>query len=289
MHFLQDPINLDFMTINCRGELIDFSTPKVMGILNLTPDSFYDGGSYKSDKEALTKVEKMLKEGADFIDIGGQSTRSTSEFLSPQEELKRVLPLVEAVVKGFPEARLSIDTFYSLVAKETVIRGVGVVNDISGGNLDDQMMETVAALQVPYIMMHMRGKPQNMQSKAHTTYKNMLQEIIYYFSEKIEQARKLRINDLIIDPGFGFSKTVEQNFELVRNLDLFKNFELPILMGVSRKSTICKTLGIKPAEALNGTTVLNTLSLLNGASILRVHDVKEAVECVKIIQAYTTD
>lgn len=274
------------MTINCKGRLIDLSSPKIMGILNLTPDSFYDGGSYKSDKDALLQVEQMLNHGATFIDIGGQSTGSSSTFLTAEEELKRILPVIENILTRFPDALISVDTFYSEVARQSVNRGVAMVNDISAGNIDEQMIKTVAELQVPYVMMHMRGLPQNMQSTENTTYENMLQEILFYFSEKIATVRDLGLNDIIIDPGFGFSKTVAQNFELIRNLDLFKSLELPILMGVSRKSTIRKTLGITPKEALNGTSVLNSLSLLNGANILRVHDIREAWECIQLIEAY---
>lgn len=274
------------MTINCKGRLIDLSSPKIMGILNLTPDSFYDGGSYKSDKDVLLQVERMLDSGATFIDIGGQSTRPSSTFLTAEEEIKRILPVIEIVLETFPEVLISVDTFYADVARQAVSGGVAMVNDISAGNIDEEMIKTVAELQVPYVMMHMRGLPQNMQSEENTTYENMIQEMLFYFSEKINTARNLGLNDIIIDPGFGFSKTIEGNFELIRNLDLFKNLDLPILMGVSRKSTICKTLGITPKEALNGTSVLNSLSLLNGANILRVHDIREAWECIQLIEAY---
>lgn len=274
------------MTINWKGQLIDLKTPKIMGILNLTPDSFYDGGSYKTDKSILLKVEKMLIEGADFIDVGGQSTRLSSDFLTAEEESKRVLPILEKIIKEFPELLISIDTFYSKVARKAVERGVAIINDISAGNLDDKMIATAADLQVPYIMMHMRGKPQTMQSQKNVTYDNMLQEIILYFSEKIKKAKELGLNDIIIDPGFGFSKTVEGNLELIKNLDLLKNLDFPILMGVSRKSSICKILKTTPDQALNGTTVLNTLSILKGAHILRVHDVREAWETIQLIEAY---
>ncbi len=274
------------MTINWKGQLIDLKTPKIMGILNLTPDSFYDGGSYKTDKSILLKVEKMLIEGADFIDVGGQSTRPSSDFLTAEEESKRVLPILEKIIKEFPELLISIDTFYSKVARKAVERGVAIINDISAGNLDDKMIATAADLQVPYIMMHMRGKPQTMQSQKNVTYDNMLQEIILYFSEKIKKAKELGLNDIIIDPGFGFSKTVEGNLELIKNLDLLKNLDFPILMGVSRKSSICKILKTTPDQALNGTTVLNTLSILKGAHILRVHDVREAWETIQLIEAY---
>ena len=274
------------MTINCKGELIDLKTPKIMGILNLTPDSFYDGGSYKTDKSILLKVERMLNDGADFIDIGGQSTRPTSEFLSVEEESKRVLPILEKINKAFPEAIISIDTFYSEVARKAVENGAAIINDISAGNLDDKMIKTAANLQVPYIMMHMRGKPQTMQSQKNVVYDNMLQEIILYFSEKIKQAQELGLNDIILDPGFGFSKTVKGNLALIKNLNLFKNLEFPILMGVSRKSSICKILETTPDQALNGTTVLNTISLLNGVNVLRVHDIREAWEAIQLFEAY---
>ncbi len=272
------------MTINCKGKLVDLSSPKIMGILNLTPDSFYDGGRYKTDRQALDQTGKMLTEGAFFIDIGGQSTRPTSTFLTAEEEKRRVIPLIDMILKEFPDTLLSVDTFYSEIAKAAVEHGAVLINDISAGNLDIEMMSTVAELQVPYIMMHMRGTPQTMQSN--TNYTNLLQEILFYFSKKIKQARDMGINDLLVDPGFGFSKTARQNFELLKKLELFKSLELPILMGVSRKSTIYKTLNISPKEALNGTTALHMLCLLNGANILRVHDVKEARECLDLFLAY---
>lgn len=272
------------MTINCKGKLVDLSSPKIMGILNLTPDSFYDGGRYKTDRQALDQTGKMLTEGAFFIDVGGQSTRPTSTFLTAEEEKRRVIPLIDMILKEFPDTLLSVDTFYSEIAKAAVEHGAALINDISAGNLDIEMMSTVAELQVPYIMMHMRGTPQTMQSN--TNYTNLLQEILFYFSKKIKQARDMGINDLLVDPGFGFSKTARQNFELLKKLKLFKSLELPILMGVSRKSTIYKTLNISPKEALNGTTALHMLCLLNGANILRVHDVKEARECLDLFLAY---
>lgn len=272
------------MTINCKGKLVDLSSPKIMGILNLTPDSFYDGGRYKTDRQALDQTGKMLTEGAFFIDVGGQSTRPTSTFLTAEEEKRRVIPLIDMILKEFPDTLLSVDTFYSEIAKAAVEHGAVLINDISAGNLDIEMMSTVAELQVPYIMMHMRGTPQTMQSN--TNYTNLLQEILFYFSKKIKQARDMGINDLLVDPGFGFSKTARQNFELLKKLELFKSLELPILMGVSRKSTIYKTLNISPKEALNGTTALHMLCLLNGANILRVHDVKEARECLDLFLAY---
>jgi len=268
------------MTINCKGKLIDLSTPKVMGILNVTPNSFYDGGKHVDEKSILLQVEKMLLEGATFIDIGGYSSKPNAEFVSEEEELQRILPVVQKVLNEFPGTIISIDTFRSKVAKETVESGAAMINDISAGNLDDAMLQTIADLQVPYIMMHMRGTPQTMQSM--TQYENIVKEMIFYFSERVAKARSLGINDLIIDPGFGFAKTLEQNFEVLNKLELFQMLELPLLAGVSRKSMIYKTLETTAEFALNGTTSLNTISLLKGAKILRVHDVKEAVECVKL-------
>jgi len=270
------------MTINCKGNLIDLSSPKVMGILNVTPNSFFDGGQHSDDKAVLTQVEKMLTEGATFIDIGGYSSKPSAEFVSEEEELQRILPVVQKVLREFPETLISIDTFRSKVAQESIEHGAAIVNDISAGNLDDTMLETVAKLHVPYIMMHMKGTPQTMQSLAQ--YENIVKEMIFYFSERIAKARSFGMNDIIIDPGFGFAKTVEQNFEVLNKLELFQMLELPILAGVSRKSMIYKTLETTAEFALNGTTSLNTISLLKGTKILRVHDVKEAVECIKLVQ-----
>lgn len=268
------------MTINCKGKLIDLSAPKVMGILNVTPNSFYDGGKHIDEKSILLQVEKMLLEGATFIDIGGYSSKPNAEFVTEEEELQRILPVVQKVLNEFPKTIISIDTFRSKVAKETVESGAAMINDISAGNLDDAMLQTIANLQVPYIMMHMRGTPQTMQSM--TQYENIVKEMIFYFSDRVAKARSLGINDLIIDPGFGFAKTLEQNFEVLNKLELFQMLELPLLAGVSRKSMIYKTLDTTAEFALNGTTSLNTISLMKGAKILRVHDVKEAVECVKL-------
>lgn len=270
------------MTINCNGKLIDLSSPKVMGILNVTPNSFFDGGKHADEKAILIQVEKMLLEGAAFIDIGGYSSKPSAEFVSEEEELQRLVPVIKDVVKEFPDVIISVDTFRSKVAQEAIEHGAAIINDISAGNLDAKMMETVAELQVPYIMMHMKGTPQTMQSLAQ--YKNIVKEMLFYFSQKIAQARSLGINDLILDPGFGFAKTVEQNFEVLSKLELFQMTELPLLVGVSRKSMVYKTLETTAEFALNGTTSLNTISLLKGAKILRVHDVKEAVECVKLHQ-----
>jgi len=271
------------MTINCKGHLIDLSSPKVMGILNITPDSFYDGGKHNSEKAIIRHVEQMLLEGATFIDIGAYSSKPGADFVSEDEELARILPIITRVLKEFPDALLSIDTFRSRVAKECIQMGAALINDISAGKLDDTMLNTVADLHVPYIMMHMRGTPQTMQKQ--TVYNNLVKDILFYFSERIAAARQLGIVDMIIDPGFGFAKTLEQNFELLNQLELFNMLELPLLVGVSRKSMIYKTLQNSASEALNGTTALNTIALQKGANILRVHDVKEAIETVRLVQS----
>ena len=267
-------------SINCKGQLIDLSTPKVMGILNVTPDSFYDGGLYKKDTDILSKVEKMLNEGATFIDVGAYSSRPNADHISEEEELKRILPVINLVLKEFPDTIISADTFRSKVAKESIQAGASVINDISAGNLDSNMFKTIAKLEVPYIMMHMRGTPQTMRNL--TDYKDLLKEVLFYFSERIAAAKQMGIIDLIIDPGFGFSKTIVQNFELLNNLEYLRFTELPMLVGVSRKSMIFKSLNSSPKEALNGTSILNTIAIQKGASILRVHDVKEAMECIKL-------
>jgi len=271
------------MTINCRGRLVDLAKPRVMGILNITPDSFYDGGRLASTDAMLEKAGQMLNEGADFLDIGGYSTRPGAADISVGEECDRVLPVLEAIHAAFPEAILSIDTFRAEVARHAVDAGAAIVNDVSAGQLDPNMLETVAALQVPYIMMHMRGTPQTMSTL--TDYEDIVRDILYYFSERIAAARAFGINDIILDPGFGFAKTIDQNFELLRRLEELQVAGLPILCGLSRKSTIYKTLGISADEALNGTTILNTIALQKGASILRVHDVKEAREAVRLVGA----
>ena len=266
--------------INCKGELICFDTPKVMGILNITPDSFY-AQSRTTPAEVLRKAEQMLEEGATFVDIGGYSSRPNAQEVSPQEELQRVVPVVEALVKHFPDIRISVDTFRAEVARESLEAGACIINDISAGQIDPAIWEVVAHYQVPYIAMHMRGTPQTMQT--YTEYDKLTKDILYYFSQIKDKARQLKLNDLIVDPGFGFSKTLAQNYELMQQFALFKALECPILVGISRKSMIYKLLDTTPEAALNGTTVLNTFALLHGADILRVHDVKEAVECVKIV------
>jgi len=267
-------------SINCKGQLIDLATPKVMGILNVTPDSFYDGGNYKNDKDILNQVNRMLKEGATFIDVGAYSSRPNADHISEKEELNRLIPVIESILKEFPNALISVDTFRSEIAKQSVDAGACMVNDISAGKMDDNMLQTVASLKVPYIMMHMKGTPQTMTKQSN--YENLLKEILFYFSERISAARQLQIMDIIVDPGFGFAKTIEQNYELLNNLEHFRFLDLPLLIGVSRKSMIHKVLGTSPDESLNGTSVLNTIALQKGASILRVHDVKEAMECIKL-------
>lgn len=271
------------MTINCKGKLIDLSSPKVMGILNITPDSFYDGGIHKNETSVLKHVEVMLNEGATFIDIGAYSSKPNADFVNEAVELQRVLPIVEIVLKKFPEALISIDTFRSNVASKCMEAGAALINDISAGKLDNNMLQTVAKLHVPYIMMHMKGTPQTMQQN--TKYDHLTKDILFYFSERIAAARALGIVDIIVDPGFGFAKTIKQNYELLNYLELFKMIEKPILVGISRKSMIYKTLETTANEALNGTTVLNTVALQKGASILRVHDVKEAMETIKLVES----
>lgn len=270
------------MTINCKGLLIDLTIPKVMGILNLTPDSFYDGGVYKNNADILKHVDKMLNEGADFIDIGAYSSRPNATHISETEELQRLLPIIKLLTDAFPHILISVDTFRSEIAKQSINAGACMINDISAGKMDENMLTTVAELKIPYIMMHMKGTPQNMQQNV--SYEHLIKDILFYFSERIAAARALGIVDVIVDPGFGFSKTIAQNYELLKNLELFKMLEKPLLVGFSRKSMIYKPLHTSAAEALNGTTVLNTLALQKNASILRVHDVKEAKECIELTQ-----
>jgi dihydropteroate synthase len=270
------------MTINCKGNLIDLSSPKVMGILNITPDSFYDGGKYKDESDILHQVETMLKEGATFIDVGAYSSRPGAAHISESEELQRITPVMELLIKNFPEIIISVDTFRSKVAEETIGLGAAIINDISGGKMDEKMFATIGKLQVPYIVMHMLGTPQTMQQNP--VYKNVITEITSFFAEQLFKLRALHVNDIIIDVGFGFGKTIDHNFEILQNLNLFKNLDVPILTGVSRKSMLYKILDITAKEALNATTVANTIALLNGTNILRVHDVKEAVEAIKIVE-----
>ncbi|WP_372792512.1 dihydropteroate synthase [Lutibacter sp.] len=268
-------------SINCNGKLIDLSSPKVMGILNITPDSFFDGGKYNNPTAIVNHVEKMLSEGATFIDVGAYSSRPGAKHISEEEELERISPIIKLLITEFPNLLISVDTFRSEIAKHCIQNGACMVNDISAGNLDAKMFSTISKLQVPYIIMHMQGTPQNMQAKP--IYEDVVKEVLYYFSKKINELRDLGVNDIITDVGFGFGKTIAQNYQLLKNLDLFKNLEVPILAGLSRKSMLFKPLGISQNEAINATTSANTIALLNGANILRVHDVKEAVEAIKIV------
>ncbi len=251
-----------------------------MGILNVTPDSFFDGGKYATEKAIVLQIERMLLEGAAFIDIGGYSSKPNVTEISQEQELSRLLPALQSVVAHFPEAIISVDTFRSEVAKAAIESGAAIINDISAGSLDSQMMATVAHYQVPYIMMHMKGTPQTMQSL--TQYDNIVKEMLFYFSEKVAAARQLGINDLIIDPGFGFAKSLGQNYEVLQKLELFESLDLPLLVGVSRKSMIYNPLESSAIASLNGTTVVNTIALMKGAKILRVHDVKPAIEAIAL-------
>lgn len=271
-------------TVNCGGKLISLEKPIVMGILNIAPDSFYDGGKHTCIKEIIRHTLRMMQEGAAVIDIGAVSTRPGAKEVSVSEEKKRLMPVIKALVKEFPEAILSIDTYRSEIAEISIGEGAHIINDISAGQFDKGMFTIIASLQVPYIIMHIRGTPGNMQKDP--KYNNVVKDVLLYFSEKVNKLKQLGVNDIIIDPGFGFGKTVEHNYELLRNLDLFSTFDLPVIAGVSRKSMINKILGTKPENALNGTIVLNTIALLKGANILRVHDVKEAVETLKLLCAF---
>ncbi|MET0634963.1 MAG: dihydropteroate synthase [Chitinophagaceae bacterium] len=271
-------------TLNCKGRLLLPERPLVMGIINITPDSFFKGSRSQSNDKLLRLADKMIGHGADLIDLGGQSTRPGSKPVSADDELRRVIDPVNLLAERFPELILSIDTFYARVASEAVAAGAAVINDISGGTLDPDMFTAAGALGVPYVLTHTRGTPENMQQ--HTDYKNIIAEMLDYFTGKISLLEKAGVKDIIIDPGFGFAKTIAQNFHVLRELNQFSLFGLPILAGLSRKGTVYKTLGIDPSEALNGSTVLHTLALQQGAQILRVHDVKEAVEVVKLYEAF---
>jgi dihydropteroate synthase len=272
-------------TLNCNGKLLTINKPLVMGVINVTPDSFYAGSRFIGEKDILLQVEKMIKDEVDIVDIGGQSTRPRAQQLSIDEELKRIIDVINSLHKNFPELIISVDTFYSQVAKESVAAGASIINDISGGNFDNEMLETVAKLKIPYVCMHIKGTPEAMQQKPE--YDDVTKEILDFFIERIDACKKAGINDIIIDPGFGFGKNIRHNFELLKNLPVFEVLEKPVIAGLSRKSTIYKTLGITVDEALNGTTVLHTIALMKGANILRVHDVKEAKECIKLFTEYS--
>lgn len=269
--------------LNCSGRLHTLDTPLVMGIINTTPDSFFSGSRKQQTDDVLRQAESMLSAGAGMLDIGGQSTRPGSQRVPQEEELQRVLPAIEAIAKNFPDAFISIDTYYAKIAQLAVERGACLVNDVSAGTIDDQLLPTVAGLKVPYVLMHMKGNLENMQQNP--VYENVVTEVFDFFSFRIAQLQQMGINDIIIDPGFGFGKTIAHNFQLLKNLSYFSQLQKPILIGLSRKGTIYKTLNTTAEEALNGTTVLNTIGLLNGAHILRVHDVKEAAEAIKLVAA----
>ncbi|SFS59170.1 dihydropteroate synthase [Lutibacter maritimus] len=269
-------------SINCKGTLIDLTSPKVMGILNITPDSFFDGGKFNNTTSIISQVEKMLSEGATFIDIGAYSSRPGAKHISEEEELNRIIPVVELLTSEFPDILISIDTFRSIVAEQCVQKGACIINDISTGSMDNNMFSTIAKLQVPYIIMHMQGTPQNMQENP--IYDAIVKDVLYYFSKKIAALRDLGVNDVIADVGFGFGKTLEHNYKLLSHLELFNNLDIPTLVGLSRKSMLFKPLDISPKEALNATTSANTIALTKGTNILRVHDVKEAVEAIKITE-----
>ena len=267
-------------TLNCNGQLIDLSDPIIMGVLNVTPDSFFDGGNYEDAKALLQQVEKMILEGAAIIDIGGMSSRPGAELINVEEELNRVIPIIKKIKEHFPEIIISIDTVRSEVARQSVFVGASIINDISAGSIDDEMFKTVAELNVPYILMHMQGKPDNMQENP--DYQDVTKNVLDFFIKKVSELRALGVKDIILDPGFGFGKTIEHNYQLLQKFAIFKILDLPLLAGVSRKSMIYKTLNSTPQEALNGTTVLNTFALERGAKILRVHDVKEAKETITL-------
>lgn len=269
------------MTLNCGGLIVDLSTPKVMGILNLTSDSFFDGGRHNTHDNALKHVEQMVKEGADFIDVGAASSKPGSTWIAPEEEQKILIPVFEGLRAAFPKILFSIDTYNSSTAQACLERGAVIINDISAGTYDPEMMVTVGQNRGVFIAMHLRGTPETMQENP--TYKNITEELLYFFSKRKQAAYQAGIHDVVIDPGFGFGKTIAHNYDLIRHLTLFKSLECPLLVGVSRKSMIYKVLQTTPKQALNGTTVLHTLSLLSGAHILRVHDVREAKECVALL------
>ena len=273
----------EMFTLNCKGRLLIIDQAIVMGVINATPDSFYEGSRFSGVDKILVQAEKMIGEGADILDIGGQSTRPGSGHVSMDTELHRIIEGIEAIHEKFPEIIISVDTYYSMVAKKSIHAGASIVNDISSGTMDKEMLPIVGALQVPYISMHMKGTPQTMQQQAN--YENVTGEVLDFFIRKKDECKIAGIADVIIDPGFGFAKTIAHNFQLLKNLSVYKMLDAPLLVGLSRKSSVYKTLGISAEEALNGTTVVNTIALMNGANILRVHDVKEAKEAIKLYEA----
>ncbi len=271
------------LLINIKGTLTDLSVPRVMGILNITPDSFFDGGRYNSTDKAMLQAEKMIEEGAFIVDLGGQSTRPGAQTLTAEEELRIVLPVAEALVRRFPDTVFSVDTFYARVAEECIKTGFSMINDVSGGNWDEAMLDTAASLKVPYIAMHAQGKPENMQKNP--TYENVVTDLLKFFAHKIDECNRAGITDLIIDPGFGFGKTLEHNYRLLNQLGNFLQFGKPVLAGLSRKSMVWKLLGTDAESSLSGTIAANTVALMNGASLLRVHDVKDAVAAIRVVEA----
>ena len=273
----------NFRTINVNGQLMELQSPQVMGILNITPDSFYAGSRKQTEADILSRTRQILEEGASIIDIGAYSSRPNAEHISPDEEMQRLRTDLHLITRDFPDAVISIDTFRADVARMCVEEyGAAIINDISAGQMDEQMFTTIAQLGVTYIIMHMQGTPQDMQTNPH--YENLLKEVFFYFSEKVQKLRDLGVKDIILDPGFGFGKTLEHNYQLMNHLEEFSVFDLPLLVGISRKSMIYKLLGNTPEEALNGTSILNTIALLKGANFLRVHDVKAATEAIAIVQ-----
>ena len=273
----------NFRTINVNGQLMELQSPQVMGILNITPDSFYAGSRKQTEADILSRTRQILEEGASIIDIGAYSSRANAEHISPDEEMQRLRTALHLINRDFPDAVISIDTFRADVARMCVEEyGAAIINDISAGQMDEQMFTTIAQLGVPYIIMHMQGTPQDMQTNPH--YENLLKEVFFYFSEKVQRLRDLGVKDIILDPGFGFGKTLEHNYQLMNHLEEFSVFDLPLLVGISRKSMIYKLLESTPEEALNGTSILNTIALLKGANLLRVHDVKAATEAIAIVQ-----
>lgn len=274
------------MHITCKGNSIDLSTPKVMGILNITPDSFYDGGKYNSEKAIIKQTKKMLKQGATFIDIGAYSSRPNAKHISEEEEINRIIPIIKLLVQEFPNILISVDTFRSNVADKSIKAGACMINDISGGTLDNKMFKIIAKHQVPYILMHIKGTPQNMQQNP--TYKNVVEEISAFFTKKVKELKQLSVKDIILDVGFGFGKTLVHNYEILNRLEEFQKLNLPILVGMSRKSMLYKVLDSNATKMRNATTVVNTVALQKGVQIVRVHDVKEAIECIKITTYITS-
>ena len=270
------------LSLNIKGKLIDLKKPKIMGILNLSKDSFYDGGKYSSKDKALKQTEKMLNEGADIIDIGAFTSKPGSKLFSAEKEKQILFPILEILINNFPEKLFSIDTFRSEIAKNSIEIGASIINDISGGKFDEKMFEVIAKNKVPYVMMHMKGTPKTMQ--LNPEYKNVVIDVLNFFVKQVKIAQEIGVTDIIIDPGFGFGKSLNHNFELLKGLNLFKKISCPILIGLSRKSMIYKILNGNPNQSLNGTTILNTFALINGANIIRVHDVKEAKECITLCE-----